>query len=199
MHVIYDDPDVSSDWITTSANSGSSGLSSASRVFEISPNTSIATTRGAKIRYFHPADNTVSGEIKITQEAAYSSSVNTLKFSNTTNTSSDFTYSDSEIIEVDHNAATVSLFANVPEVDLIDNENPFSNSLANPTFNIPSVGTYFFNNTNFLGNVAIVSAVNGNEGIPWWSNVSSTPVDGLAPITNSITFDIQENKNVLVR
>lgn len=198
MHVVYDDPDVSSDWITTSANSGSSGLSSASRVFEISPNTSIATTRGAKIRYFHPADNTVSGEIKITQEAAYSSSVNTLKFSNTTNTSSDFTYSDSEIIEVDHNAATVSLFANVPEVDLIDNENPFSNSLANPTFNIPSVGTYFFNNTNFLGNVAIVSAVNGNEGIPWWSNVSSTPVDGLAPITNSITFDIQENKNVLV-
>ena len=205
--IAYSDPS-NTGWITDQSFTSVGGSQNqysgfAYKFYNITAQANGGAERTATITYPHPNDPTLISSATITQEAGYDASTNTLAFSNTTN-SSPYTYADGVDIEVDHNAQTVTLYANIPTDDL-SSDNPFSYDSQDITVDAGFPNDYWVNTSSFLNNNAIFSTIPFVGGEKWWtlSTEPDTPnvsVSGtLIPahgITHKIDINLDENFNV---
>ena len=213
--IAYSDPN-NTGWITDQGFTAAGGSQSqysgfANKFYDITAQPVSGAERTAIITYPHPNDPALTSSVTITQEAGYDASTNTLAFSNTTNTSP-YTYADGVDIEVDHNAQTVTLYANIPSNDL-SSDNPFNYDSQNITLNALSPAPYWTNNSNFADNSATHSLIypgsntsfTAGVGAIWW-NISPEPntpnvtvSNTLIPahgITHKIDVHLDQNYNV---
>ena len=219
--IVYSDPN-NAGWLGSTTSSffgaptgGQSQYSfSVQKILSVDQNPAGGAERSATITYPHPNDPTLTDSITITQEAGYDSTTNTLAFSNTTN-SSPYAYADNVDITIDHNAQTLEIYANIPNVD-VASDNPFTSDAQNIVLNANFPAPYHSNNNNFLDDSVDHQIINNNAnnstglssavGPKWWlfsaepntPNIVNTSTGAITPahqITHKITINVDQNYN----
>ena len=194
FYVEYDDPN-NTGWITLGSVGGGGAQLINKSVF-INANINNAPERTASIRYSHPQDPTIVGILNIKQEAGYNSATNTLQFSNINNTTTDFLYSSTDKVEIDHNAQQVVFHANIPSSDVSSLEDPLNDSGQNISVSTVFPQNYYITPDPLLFTGSAVGVV--TSGNPWINNLQTNLSNAGTPITHEITFNISENDNVVL-